>query len=58
MTSPVPPKNRGRPGSRVSGRNGLSPKVIMTLAGHKHLGTTQRYVDENDEMLKMVVEVV
>ena len=38
--------------------NGISPKVIMTLAGHKHLGTTQRYIDVNDEMLKMAVEVV
>lgn len=24
---------------------GISPKVIMTLAGHKHLTTTQRYID-------------
>jgi integrase/recombinase XerD len=29
---------------------GVSPKVIMELAGHKHLGTTQRYIDVNDEM--------
>ena len=36
--------------------NGISPKVIMMLAGHKHLGTTQRYIDVNDEMLKMAVE--
>lgn len=38
--------------------SGISPKVIMVLAGHKHLGTTQRYIDVNDEMLKMAVEVV
>ena len=38
--------------------NGVSPKVIMTLAGHKHLTTTQRYIDVNDEMLKQAVEVV
>lgn len=38
--------------------NGISPKVIMTLAGHKHLGTTQRYIDVNDEMLKSAVEVI
>ncbi|OUR80375.1 integrase [Alphaproteobacteria bacterium 46_93_T64] len=38
--------------------NGISPKVIMTLAGHKHLGTTQRYIDVNDEMLKAAVEVI
>ena len=38
--------------------NGISPKVIMMLAGHKHLGTTQRYIDVNDEMLKLAVEVI
>ncbi|MEP2981595.1 MAG: site-specific integrase [Lentilitoribacter sp.] len=29
---------------------GVSPKVIMELAGHKHLGTTQRYIDVNEDM--------
>ena len=38
--------------------NAVSPKVIMTLAGHKHLSTTQRYIEVNDEMLKAAVEVV
>jgi len=38
--------------------SGVSAKVIMTLAGHKHLSTTQRYIDVNDEMLKAAVEVV
>lgn len=28
--------------------SGVSAKVIMTLAGHKNLGTTQRYIDVND----------
>ena len=37
---------------------GVSAKVIMTLAGHKHLGTTQRYIDVNDEMMRQAVEVV
>ena len=36
----------------------VSPKVIMTLAGHKHLGTTQRYIEVNDEMMKAAVEVI
>ena len=36
---------------------GVSPKVIMTLAGHKYLTTTQRYIDVNDEMLRRAVEV-
>ena len=38
--------------------NGISPKVIMELAGHKHLTTTQRYIDVNDEMKRAAVEVV
>ncbi len=37
---------------------GISPKVIMELAGHKHLGTTQRYIEVNDEMKRAAVEVV
>ena len=37
---------------------GVSAKVVMTLAGHKHLSTTQRYIDVNDEMLKAAVELV
>lgn len=37
---------------------GISAKVIMTLAGHKHLSTTQRYIDVNDEMLKAAVEII
>jgi integrase/recombinase XerD len=38
--------------------SGISAKVIMTLAGHKHLSTTQRYIEVNDEMLKAAVEVL
>ena len=38
--------------------SGVSAKIIMTLAGHKHLSTTQRYIEVNDEMLKAAVEVV
>ncbi len=38
--------------------NGVSPKVIMTLAGHKHLTTTQRYIDVNDEMMRAAVNLV
>ncbi|MEE2950206.1 MAG: site-specific integrase [Pseudomonadota bacterium] len=36
--------------------SGVSAKVIMTLAGHKNLGTTQRYIDVNDEMMRSAVE--
>jgi len=38
--------------------SGVSPKVIMTLAGHKSLATTQRYIDVNDELLARAVEVI
>lgn len=37
---------------------GVSAKVIMTLAGHRHLSTTQRYIEVNDEMLKAAVEIL
>ncbi len=37
---------------------GISAKVIMELAGHKLLGTTQRYIDVNDEMKRAAVEVL
>ena len=35
---------------------GISPKVIMELAGHKPLGTTQRYIEVNDAMKRAAVE--
>ncbi len=38
--------------------SGVSAKVIMTLAGHRHLTTTQRYIEVHDEMLRAAVEVV
>lgn len=38
--------------------SGISAKVIMELAGHKHLTTTQRYIDVNDEMKREAVEVL
>lgn len=36
----------------------VSPKVIMTLAGHKSLATTQRYIEVNDAMMRAAVELV
>ena len=36
---------------------GISARVLQELAGHKHLGTTQRYIDVNDDMLRKAVEV-
>jgi integrase/recombinase XerD len=38
--------------------SGVSPKVIMALAGHKSLTTTQRYIDVNDEMMARAVEAL
>ncbi|KAA0592929.1 integrase/recombinase XerD [Azospirillum lipoferum] len=38
--------------------SGVSPKVIMTLAGHKHLTTTQRYIEVNDELMRAAVEIL
>lgn len=38
--------------------SGVSPKVVMTLAGHKHLSTTQRYIEVNDEMLMKAANIV
>ncbi|WP_082513296.1 site-specific integrase [Methylobacterium sp. Leaf125] len=37
---------------------GISPKAIMMLAGHQHLSTTQRYIDVNDQMMRIAVEVL
>lgn len=38
--------------------SGVSPKVIMELAGHKQLTTTQRYIEVNDELMRKAVEVL
>ena len=38
--------------------SGVSAKVIMTLAGHKNLGTTQRYIDVRDDMMRAAVELL
>lgn len=38
--------------------SGVSAKVIMTLAGHKHLTTTQRYIDVRDDMMRAAVELL
>jgi integrase/recombinase XerD len=37
---------------------GVSAKVIMTLAGHKNLTTTQRYIDVRDDMMRSAVELL
>jgi integrase/recombinase XerD len=37
---------------------GVSPKVLMTLAGHKNLSTTQRYIEVNDEMMRAAIRLL
>ena len=37
---------------------GIQARVLMELAGHSHLSTTQRYIDVNDKMLREAVELV
>lgn len=36
---------------------GVSVRVLMSLAGHKNISTTQRYLDVNDDMLRKAVEL-
>ena len=38
--------------------SGVSSKVIMELAGHKHLTTTQRYIDVTDDHKRAAVEII
>jgi integrase/recombinase XerD len=33
-------------------------RVLASLAGHKSLNTTMRYIDVNDEMKRRAVELV
>ena len=37
---------------------GISPKVIMELAGHRQLTTTQRYIEVRDELKREAVELL
>jgi integrase/recombinase XerD len=36
----------------------INAKVIMNLARHRNLSTTQRYIEVNDEQLKNAVELI
>ena len=38
--------------------SGVPTTVIMMLAGHKHISTTQRYIEVNDEMMRRAVEAL
>ena len=37
---------------------GVGVRVLMSLAGHRHMGTTQAYIDVNDDMKRRAVELV
>jgi integrase/recombinase XerD len=37
---------------------GINPRVIQALARHKHLTTTQRYIDVNDIKLRRAVDLI
>jgi len=36
---------------------GIGVRVLMSLAGHKNIGTTQAYIDINDDMKRKAVEL-
>jgi integrase/recombinase XerD len=38
--------------------SGVSIRVIQALARHKHIGTTQRYIDVNDSKLRAALDLV
>jgi integrase/recombinase XerD len=37
---------------------GVGVRVLMALAGHRNMSTTQRYIDLNDEMMKVAVNLL
>ena len=37
---------------------GINARVVKALARHKHLGTTQRYIDINDNKLRAEMELI
>lgn len=37
---------------------GVGVRVLMSLAGHRHIGTTQAYIDVNSNQLRAAVELV
>jgi integrase/recombinase XerD len=37
---------------------GVGVRVLMALAGHRNISTTQRYIDVNDEMQRAAVDLI
>ena len=38
-------------------QKGVGVRVLATLAGHKHIGTTQAYIEVNDDMMRQAIEL-
>jgi integrase/recombinase XerD len=36
----------------------VSVRVLASIAGHRSIATTQRYIDVNDEMKRQAVELI
>jgi integrase/recombinase XerD len=39
-------------------QRGIGVRVLMSLAGHKSISVTQRYLDVNDDMQRNAVELL
>jgi len=37
---------------------GINARLVQTLARHKHLSTTQRYIDVNENALRNAVDAI
>ena len=47
-----------RSGITALSAKGVSVRVIAELANHKHIATTQKYIDVNDNMMQNAVELL
>ena len=39
-------------------QKGIGVRVLASLAGHRNIAVTQRYIDVNDEMKRNAVELI
>jgi integrase/recombinase XerD len=37
---------------------GISVRILASLAGHKSIAVTQKYIDVNDDMKRAAVELI
>ena len=47
-----------RSGITALSAKGVSVRVIAELANHKHISTTQKYIDVNDKMMQNAIEML